>query len=123
MTAPGGGPLGIGNWRTRVFDPGVRAAGIAGQVKGDVLRPHDLRHTCASLHIRSGTPPKVLSVMLGHASVAITLDRYGHLYPDDAHTYVDRLSELAVESRADWVRTGASRRVLELAPAAGRKGL
>ena len=63
----------------------------ASQERGDMLRPHDLRHTCASLHIRHGTPPKVLPTMLGHASVAITLDRYGHLYPGDVHLYVDRL--------------------------------
>jgi integrase len=87
------------NWRRRVFDPAVRRAGIATQMPGDVLRPHDLRHTCASLHIKHGTPPKVLSTMLGHASVAITLDRYGHLYPGDIATYVDRLGVVALESR------------------------
>jgi hypothetical protein len=50
-------------------------------------------------------PPKVLSEMLGHASVAITLDRYGHLYPGDVHLYVDRLGEDALAARADVVRT------------------
>ncbi len=33
--------------------------------------------------------------MLGHASVAITLNRYGHHYPGDVHMYVDRLGALA----------------------------
>ena len=70
-----------------------------------MLRPHDLRHTCASLHIKHGTPPKVLSEMLGHASVAITLDRYGHLYPGDVHQYVGRLGEIAIAARADYLRT------------------
>lgn len=106
-----------------MFDPAVKAAGIARQVDGDMFRPHDLRHTCASLHIKLGTPIKVLSVMLGHASVAITWDRYGHLYPGDALAHVDRVGAWAAESRADWMRTGASRRVLELAPAAGQKGV
>ena len=99
FTAPKGGPVRGNNWRRRVFDPAVRRAGIATQTRGDVLRPHDLRHTCASLHIKHGTPPKVLSTMLGHASVAITLDRYGHLYPGDIATYVDRLGVVALESR------------------------
>jgi integrase len=99
FTAPEGGPVRGGNWRRRVFDPAVRRAGIATQTQGDVVRPHDLRHTCASLHIKHGTPPKVLSVMLGHASVAITMDRYGHLYPGDMATYVDRLGFVALESR------------------------
>ena len=123
LTAPGGGPLRIGNWRGRVFDPAVKGAGVARQVAGDMVRPHDLRHTCASLHIKYGTPPKVLSEMLGHASVSITLDRYGHLYPGDAHTYVDRLGEVALQSRAVWLRSESSARVVGLPPVAGEKGL
>jgi integrase len=109
LTAAKGGPLRIGNWRSRVFDPAVKKAGLATQQRGDMLRPHDLRHTCASLHIRHGTPPKVLSTMLGHASVAITLDRYGHLYPGDVHLYVDRLGEVALAARADYLRTRGDR--------------
>ncbi len=108
LTSPQGGPLRSGNWRYRVFDPAVKATGLASQQRGDVLRPHDLRHTCASLHIKHGTPPKVLSTMLGHASVAITLDRYGHLYPGDVHLYVDRLGEVALAARADYLRTRAN---------------
>lgn len=105
FTAAKGGPIRGGNWRTRVFDPAVKKSGLASQVRGDMLRPHDLRHTCASLHVRHGTPPKVLSTMLGHASVAITLDRYGHLYPGDVHLYVDRLGKIALAARADFLRT------------------
>lgn len=123
LTAPGGGPLRIGNWRGRVFDPAVKAAGVARQVTGDMVRPHDLRHTCASLHIKYGTPPKVLSEMLGHASVSITQDRYGHLYPGDAHSYVDRLGEVALQSRAVWLRSEGSAKVVGLPPAAGEKHL
>jgi integrase len=123
LTAAEGGPLRGGNWRRRVFDPAVRAPGIASQRPGDVLRPHDLRHTCASLHIRCGTPPKVLSAMLGHASVAITLDRYGHLYPGDVHTYVDRLGDVAISARADYMRTRASDRLLRLPLAEAVNGL
>ena len=37
--------------------------------------------------------------MLSNASVAITMDRYGHLYPGDMATYVDRLGVIALESR------------------------
>lgn len=104
FTAPEGGPVRGGNWRRRVFDPAIRRAGIATQTPGDVVRPHDLRHTCASLHIKHGTPPKVLSAMLGHASVAITLDRYGHLYPGDIAMYVDRLGVIALGSREEFRR-------------------
>jgi len=80
-------------------DPAIRKASIATQTAGDVVRPHDLRHTCASLHIKHETPPKVLATMLGHALVAIALDRYGHLYPGDAPMYVDRFGVAALDAR------------------------
>ncbi len=50
------------------------------------LRFHDLRHTCASLLIAAGAHPKAIQVRLGHSSIQITMDRYGHLLPsvDDA---------------------------------------
>jgi integrase len=42
---------------------------------------HECRHTFASLMIAAGVNAKALSTFLGHASVTITLDRYGHLFP------------------------------------------
>lgn len=47
--------------------------------------------------------------MLGHASVAITLDRYGHLYGGDIATYVDRLGVVALESRDRALRQQTAR--------------
>ncbi len=44
------------------------------------LHPHELRHTAASLAIASGADVKVVQQMLGHASAAMTLDTYGHLF-------------------------------------------
>jgi integrase len=46
------------------------------------LRPHDLRHTAISLWIASGANPKVVQTKAGHASIKVTYDRYGHLFPD-----------------------------------------
>jgi integrase len=115
LTAPSGGPIRLNNWRRRIFDPAIRAARLATQTRGDVIRPHDLRHTCASLHIRHLTPAKVLSEMLGHASVAFTLDRYGHLYPGDMHEYVDRLGVVALAARADCMRTADDLEAVEVA--------
>jgi integrase len=46
------------------------------------LRFHDLRHTCATLLLREGVNPKVVSEMLGHASITITLNTYSHVLPD-----------------------------------------
>jgi integrase len=42
---------------------------------------HDCRHTFASLMIAAGVNAKALSAFMGHASITITLDRYGHLFP------------------------------------------
>lgn len=45
------------------------------------IRFHDLRHTCATLLFWSTINPKIVSEMLGHANVAITLDTYAHVLP------------------------------------------
>ena len=42
---------------------------------------HDCRHSFASIAIAAGVNAKALSSYLGHSSVAITFDRYGHLMP------------------------------------------
>jgi len=49
------------------------------------IRFHDLRHTCATLLLSARVNPKVVSEMLGHATVAITLDIYSHVLPDMQH--------------------------------------
>lgn len=58
------------------------------------IRPHDLRHTAATLLLLKGVHPKKVSEMLGHASVAITLSIYSHVLPSmhrDAATAMDEL--------------------------------
>ena len=45
--------------------------------------PHELRHSGASIMLAQGTPLHVVSEVLGHASVAITKDVYGHLMEGD----------------------------------------
>jgi integrase len=45
------------------------------------IRFHDLRHTCATLLLSENVNPKVVSEMLGHATIAITLDTYSHVLP------------------------------------------
>lgn len=46
-----------------------------------VIRFHDLRHTAATLLLAEGVHPKVVSEMLGHATITLTLDTYSHLVP------------------------------------------
>ncbi|MGK2884254.1 MAG: tyrosine-type recombinase/integrase [Rhodococcus sp. (in: high G+C Gram-positive bacteria)] len=88
FAAPEGGPLDLHNWRSRVWVPAVKRAGL------DPLRLHDLRHTCASLAIAAGADVKVLQRLLGHTSAAMTLDRYGHLMPGQSEAVADRLDAL-----------------------------
>jgi integrase len=43
---------------------------------------HSLRHVCASLLIETGLPPKRVQAIMGHSSIQMTFDRYGHLFED-----------------------------------------
>lgn len=45
------------------------------------VRYHDLRHTAATLLLEAGTHPKVVQEMLGHATIAVTMDTYSHVLP------------------------------------------
>ncbi|QKW07332.1 site-specific integrase [Streptomyces sp. NA04227] len=87
FTAPEGGPLRYSNFRQRFFDPAVKAAGLDGLG----ITPHKLRHTAASLAIAAGADVKVVQTMLGHKSAAMTLDVYGHLFPDRLDEVADAL--------------------------------
>ena len=60
---------------SRHFRQAVRSAMLP------MIRPHDLRHTHATLALRAGIHPKVVSERLGHATVSITLDTYSHAIP------------------------------------------
>ena len=59
----------------RHFKPLLRRTGLPD------IRFHDLRHTCATLLLTRGVHPKIVSEMLGHSSVSITLDIYSHVIP------------------------------------------
>jgi len=71
---PDGTPL-PPNSVTKAFHKLAKSVGISG------IRLHDLRHTHATLMLRQGVHPKVVSERLGHSSVAITLDTYSHVLP------------------------------------------
>lgn len=58
------------------------------------IRVHDLRHTSATLLLLAGTPAKIVSERLGHASVGITLDLYSHVLPDMQDSAADAMDNL-----------------------------
>jgi integrase len=63
------------NLRNRSFKPLLKRAGLP-----DICF-HDLRHTCATLLLSQGTHPKLVQELLGHATIAMTLDTYSHFLP------------------------------------------
>jgi integrase len=70
-----GGYADYTNLMPRHFKPLLKEAGLPD------IRFHDLRHTCATLLFTRGVHPKIVSEMLGHSSVSITLDVYSHVIP------------------------------------------
>lgn len=72
---PGGdGPLNPASFST-TFDRLVARAGVPR------IRVHDLRHTYATIALRAGVHPAIVSERLGHSSIAITIDLYSHAVP------------------------------------------
>jgi integrase len=66
---------------------------------------HEARHTFASLMIAAGVNAKALATYMGHSSITITLDRYGHLMPGNEPEAAARLDALLEATGAE---TGAS---------------
>ena len=59
----------------RSFKPTLKRAGLP------QIRFHDLRHTCATIRFMKGQHPKRVQELLGHASIAMTMDIYSHVIP------------------------------------------
>ncbi|MGB3352587.1 MAG: site-specific integrase [Mycobacterium sp.] len=121
-----GGFLTLGEVRW-VFDPAVTTVRTASAAQRDeeiaesgdaftaefpVITPHQLRHTCASLAISAGANVKVLQTLLGHKTATLTLDRYGHLFPDDLAGIADAFDVAAARTAADALRTASSLKVV-----------
>jgi integrase len=79
--------LDYGYFRRATFQPAVE------KLKLTNVTTHTLRHTCASLLISLGTPITTVSYILGHASVKMTLDIYGHYYKDDTSFWMSALGD------------------------------
>ena len=80
-----GTPINPRNLTGRSFKPLLKQAGLPD------IRFHDLRHTCATLLLREGVNVKVVSEMLGHASIIITLNTYSHVLPDMQDSAADAM--------------------------------
>ncbi len=58
------------------------------------VHPHTLRHTFATRCIESGIPPQVLKTILGHSSLAMTMDLYAHVLPDTKAEEMKKIADL-----------------------------
>ncbi|WP_416382012.1 tyrosine-type recombinase/integrase [Nocardia cyriacigeorgica] len=81
-----------------MFDQAAAAAGLSS------IAPHGLRHTAASLAISAGANIKVVQRMLGHKTATLTLDLYGHLFPDDLDAVAVGM-DAGARTAADQLRT------------------
>ena len=86
------------NIRHRVFYPVLKKAGLRH------IRLHDLRHTFASLLIQQGESLAYVKEQMGHHSIQVTVDIYGHLVPGGNKTAVDRLDDFFIPSIEATIR-------------------
>ena len=77
------------NLTARSFKPLLAKADLPRSV-----RLHDLRHTCATLLLGKGVHPKIVQELLGHATIAITLDTYSHVLPNMQSEAVKAIEEV-----------------------------
>lgn len=80
-------PMSALNMYNRKFLPALKKAGLK------KIRFHDLRHTYASIQIDLGANSKYLQKQMGHSSIKITLDVYGHLMKDVNKEAANRLGK------------------------------
>ncbi len=85
-----GGLMHPNNLRDRIF------YGLLKKAELRQVRFHDLRHSYASLLLQQGESPVYVKEQLGHSSIQITVDCYGHLIPGGNKQAVDRLDTPAI---------------------------
>jgi integrase len=88
-----GRPVNPSNFLRREFYPLLEAAGLPR------MRFHDLRHSAATLLLGMGVHPKIVSEMLGHTQIGITLDLYSHVTATMQRDAVQAFEELLGSSQ------------------------
>jgi integrase len=97
FASPDGGPMRHSNFYRRFFKPAVLRAGLQPST-----RFHDLRHTAAALMINEGAHLLAVKERLGHSTIQVTADRYGHLFPSLEAALTDRLDDAYRAARAEY---------------------
>ncbi len=86
-----GGPIRPDNLRDR-FISACKRAGIASHEDGKPWGVHELRHTAASQLLNDRVPMQIVSRILGHSSITVTLDVYSHLTDQDSELVADSMN-------------------------------
>lgn len=103
FTSSTGTALRYSNWRRNQFNKARESAGLPVE-----LTPHHLRHTAAALLISQGSHPKAVQQILGHSSIQVTFDIYGHLFDADLDVVAGRLHETYEVALAASARPGGA---------------
>jgi len=77
---------------------------LLGQAGVPAIRLHDARHTFATLMLELGESPKTVQTLLGHSSVAITLDIYSHVSLELEQRAVSRLNAALIEGKSSGLQ-------------------
>src|SRR5262249_41637649 len=80
--------------QARPFDPATvasRARVAWSEAELPPIELHECRHTYAAYMIAAGVNAKSLSTYMGHSTITVTLDRYGHLLPGNERESADQL--------------------------------
>ncbi len=88
-----GNPESHSNLMSRGFYPALRRAGLRR------IRFHDLRHTFASFLVAKNVHPKRIQSLLGHSSITITMDVYGHLMDETDNEAAEHIADLVFGSK------------------------
>lgn len=89
FTAERGGQIGQANLRKRILQPAAERIGIEG------FTTYDLRHTAISLWLMKGLSPWTVAKMVGHTTLTMIEERYGHLIVSAAQKEIDRIAEVS----------------------------
>ena len=115
--APRASGRGGADFERRVFHKALEKAGLRR------IRFHDLRHTFASRLLQNGESIVYVKDQLGHHSIKVTVDVYGHLVPGANKAAVDRLDQQALAALAALEARNPAQLPRNLEPAERTRGV
>ncbi|WP_432934675.1 tyrosine-type recombinase/integrase [Microbispora sp. CA-135349] len=69
------------------------------------VRLHDLRHTCATILLAQGVDTRIITEILGHSTIVLTMNTYAHVLPEHQATALDKLEKALGRGATGFVRS------------------